>query len=220
MLENNYITIQGWMRTKLNLKGVDLMVFAIIYGFSQDGQSVFSGTASYLAEWTGESRRNIMRVLQKLVKDGLLVKIDKIVNGVKLVDYKANVIGCDKMSQGGYDKMSHHIDNIDNYNNNTLESNNTLELEVCSNMRACVCKPPKVDDVLKYAKEQSEFAGVGGVKISEYLAKRFYDYYTATGWVNKNNTPIVDWKAQLRLWATDVRYREKPEKIDKPIKLW
>ena len=215
MIDNNFITIQGWMRTKLNLKGVDLMVFAIIYGFSQDGQSVFSGTASYLAEWTGESRRNIMRVLQRLVNDGLLVKVDKIVNGVKLVDYKANVTGCDKMSQGGYDKMSHHIDNIDN-----IDNNNTLECEVCSNTRAREYTPPKLEDVLKYAKEQSDFEGVGGRKISQYLARRFYDYYTATGWVNKNNTPIVDWKAQLRLWANDIRYQEKPEKIDKKIKLW
>lgn len=114
MLENNYITIQGWMRTKLNLKGVDLMVFAIIYGFSQDGQSVFSGTANYLAEWVGVSRMSIMRALQKLVEEGLLIKLDKIVNGVKLVDYKINVTGCNKMLQGGYDKMLHHIDNIDN----------------------------------------------------------------------------------------------------------
>lgn len=114
MNDNNYITIQGWMRTRLNLKGIELMVYAIIYGFSQDGESVFSGTANYLAEWVGVSRMSIMRALQKLVEDGLLIKMDKIVNGVKLVDYKVNVTGCNKMLQGGCEKMLHHIDNIDN----------------------------------------------------------------------------------------------------------
>ena len=35
MLDNNYINIQGWMRTKLNLTDNKLIMFAIIYGFSQ-----------------------------------------------------------------------------------------------------------------------------------------------------------------------------------------
>ncbi|MBQ1759012.1 MAG: helix-turn-helix domain-containing protein [Prevotella sp.] len=120
MNDNNYITIQGWMRTRLNLKGVELMVYAIIYGFSQDGESVFSGTARYLAEWVGVTRRSMMDILKKLVDKGLLVKIDKVVNGVGLVDYKVNLksvenfIGYEKFSQGGCEKMLHHIDNIDN----------------------------------------------------------------------------------------------------------
>lgn len=114
MIDNNFITIQGWMRTKLNLKGTDLMVFAIIYGFSQDGQSVFSGTANYLAEWVGVSRMSIMMALKKLVKDGLLVKVDKIVNGVKLVDYRVNFTGCKKFLQGGCKETLQHNNIIDN----------------------------------------------------------------------------------------------------------
>ena len=31
----NYVVIQGWMVNELNLKGNDLMVYAIIYGFTQ-----------------------------------------------------------------------------------------------------------------------------------------------------------------------------------------
>lgn len=30
----NYITIQGWMRTELDLKGNELNLYAIIYGFT------------------------------------------------------------------------------------------------------------------------------------------------------------------------------------------
>ena len=130
MNDNNYITIQGWMRTKLNLKGAELMVFAIIYGFSQDGQSVFSGTVRYLAEWVGVSRRSMMDILKKLVDKGLLVKIDKVVNGVGLVDYKVNLesvenfIGYENFSQGGYEKTSHHNNNIDNNNTVVVVDNN------------------------------------------------------------------------------------------------
>ena len=35
MNADNYINIQGWMRTDLDLKGNELLVYAIIYGFSQ-----------------------------------------------------------------------------------------------------------------------------------------------------------------------------------------
>ena len=34
---DNYVAIQGWMITDLNLKGNDLLIYAVIYGFSQDG---------------------------------------------------------------------------------------------------------------------------------------------------------------------------------------
>ena len=36
---SNFVIIQGWMITDLKLKGNQLMIFAAIYGFSQDGES-------------------------------------------------------------------------------------------------------------------------------------------------------------------------------------
>lgn len=90
MTEKNYLTIQGFMRTKLNLKGNELLVYALIYGFSQDGKSWFTGSANYISEWVGITRQNIMAILKRLVEKELIIKQDKVVNGVKLVDYKVN----------------------------------------------------------------------------------------------------------------------------------
>ena len=45
----NYIAIADWMVTELNLSARELLIYAIIYGFSQDGGSSFSGSLSYLA---------------------------------------------------------------------------------------------------------------------------------------------------------------------------
>lgn len=77
--DNQYINIQGWMRTKLKLKGNELMTYAIIYGFSQDGQSKFSGTRDYIKEWTGMSVRTASTVLESLVDQGLIVKNESFV---------------------------------------------------------------------------------------------------------------------------------------------
>ena len=141
----NYITIQGWMRTELNLSGNELIVYAIIYGFSQNKQGEFTGSAQYLADWTGCSRRHIMRILNKLVEEGTISKTETVLNNnEKRVSYQAER-GCDKMSHGvskchrgcdkmsqegvtkchrGCDKMSHNININNNTNNITRDTNN------------------------------------------------------------------------------------------------
>ena len=45
----NYINIQAWMVKELNLTGNDLICYALIYGFSQDGETEFKGSLSYIA---------------------------------------------------------------------------------------------------------------------------------------------------------------------------
>ena len=84
-----YYTVQGWMRSDLGLKDKELTVYAIIYGFSQDGNSEYNGSARYLAEWIGCSRSTIMEVLKRLVEKGLLKKQDYYQKGVCFCKYTA-----------------------------------------------------------------------------------------------------------------------------------
>lgn len=51
--EDNYFAVQGWMVTELKLKGNALMLYAIIYGFSQTTNTAFTGSVDYLCEWLG-----------------------------------------------------------------------------------------------------------------------------------------------------------------------
>lgn len=74
MKSENYIVIQGWMRTELNLKGNDLLVYAIIYGFSQTENQKFTGSIQYLADWCGATRQGIQKNLNNLLELGLIVK--------------------------------------------------------------------------------------------------------------------------------------------------
>ena len=124
-----YITIQGWMRTELKLSGNELIVYAIIYGFSQNKQGEFTGSAQYLADWVGCTRRTVMTILNKLVEAKLISKTEIILNNnEKRVSYQADR-GCEKISQGvknfhrGCEKISHN--NINNNNNNNNRDINT-----------------------------------------------------------------------------------------------
>lgn len=87
--ENSYITVQAFMVNDLHLKGNELLVYALIYGFSQDGESVFSGSSKYISDWIGVEKKNALAILKRLVEKGFLLKIERVSNGVKLCDYKA-----------------------------------------------------------------------------------------------------------------------------------
>lgn len=88
--DNNFVTIQGWMRTKLNLKGNELLAYAVIYGFSQIAGTTFTGSRKYLAEWCGCSLATIDRTLNSLVGKGLISKTSHITkHGYLAVEYAA-----------------------------------------------------------------------------------------------------------------------------------
>ena len=75
MKNNQFYVVQGWMLNELGLTGNELVCYATIYGFCQDGESVFRGTATYIAECVGCARESAVRILKRLTEDGLIVKI-------------------------------------------------------------------------------------------------------------------------------------------------
>lgn len=77
MKNENYINIQGWMINELKLKGNELILFALIYGFSQDGQSNFYGSLSYLQEFLRVSRPTVIALLRKLSDKKLITKTEE-----------------------------------------------------------------------------------------------------------------------------------------------
>ena len=74
MKSENFVVIQGWMCNELELKGNDLLVFALIYGFSQDGESRFSGSRNYIANTFNISKPTVDKALQNLLDKGYIKK--------------------------------------------------------------------------------------------------------------------------------------------------
>lgn len=113
----NYIVIQGWMVTELGLKGNELMVYAIIHGFSQNADCVFSGSLQYLADWIKGTKQTVITALKSLVEKGFIVKRDKVLNGVKFCEYHSkNLNGAFKNLDRGIQKFrpNNLEDNLDN----------------------------------------------------------------------------------------------------------
>lgn len=133
--EENFINIYGWMVTRLGLKGNELLVYAIIYGFSQDDETRFTGSLQYLADWTNSTKQSCIKCLKSLAEKGYITKHEKIVNGIKFCEYQAvklkpmvvnkveqgikqSLTGIKQSLTGGIKQSLHN-----NIVNNTLDNN-------------------------------------------------------------------------------------------------
>lgn len=87
MENKGYTIIQDWM-LDLPLSLVETMAYAVIFGFSQDGESAFKGSLAYLARKCKVSKDTIRRALNKLTDEGYVEKIENRINGVTFYDYR------------------------------------------------------------------------------------------------------------------------------------
>ena len=87
--DDNFVVEHGWMVNRLQLKGNDLRVYAIIYGFSQTGGQEFTGNLQYLADWVNGTKQGVQKNLKSLLDRGLIKKREYFTNGVKQCAYRA-----------------------------------------------------------------------------------------------------------------------------------
>ena len=81
MRKDGYVVVQPWMVTDYNLNGNKLLIYALIWGFSQDEQSCFYGSVSYIVDYFKLSKRAVLNLLGELEKDSLIRKWSETVNG-------------------------------------------------------------------------------------------------------------------------------------------
>ena len=89
--DKNYIVIQSFMVSELGLKGNELLIYAIIFGFSQTTGQAFHGSLTYLESWTNSTRHTVISSLKSLVEKGLIEKEEQTINGVKYCSYRAKI---------------------------------------------------------------------------------------------------------------------------------
>lgn len=184
----NYICIQGFMVNELKLKGNELLIYAIIYGFAQDGDNVFTGSLQYLADWTNSTRQGVIKCLKSLVEKKYICKEEYTVNNVKFCKYTVvnKVYGGSKQSLQGVvnkvaegSKQSLHNNIINNISNNINDNTPIPESES--------------ENKKEYPKEAEE--------LTTYLYSE----------CQKNDTHFKRTEKQLNAWISDF---EKLHRID------
>lgn len=175
MQPENFIVIQGWMRTDLQLKGNDLLVYAIIYGFSQTENQKFTGSLQYLADWCGATKQGVLKNLKNLLDMGLIEKTEVFNNGVKFVEYYATKFNgvLNLVEQGVKQSL---INNIADSKTERKEKNNSKELLQKSNFEFGKSKPKKDNLFTKCVTliDSYDFSNWGNIRklLIEYLQFR------------------------------------------------
>ena len=226
MKEDNYIVIQGWMRTRLRLRGNDLICFALLYGFSQDGASEFRGSLRYIREATGVATdQSVLNIIKRLEDMGLVTKTTKVSGGVKSSSYKAysqplkNREGVlQNLEWGSLKNRDNNID-IDNIDINIKEST----------PKGVPKKSPDLQERIKierdnFSKELERFKG----EYSEDLLEDFAGYWCEP-FRNPIGNKLLRWQGEktwdfarrLTTWArvdAEKRERQRP-RFNKPTPL-
>ena len=124
MKSDNYVVIQGWMCNELNLKGNELLVFALIYGFCQDGTTHFTGSRSYIADTFNITLPTVDKALDSL-KDKLLIEVYK--GKDNHCTYKVSLQGDIKKLYKGCKETLH------NNTSNNKNTNKTISKDIVEN---------------------------------------------------------------------------------------
>lgn len=203
----NYITLCGWMITELKLSGNELLVYAVIYSFSQDKNNWCYAGLEYIAEWLGSSIRTVQRTIDSLIEKKLVVRRVSTDSTGRFNEYKAfkkPIEGDDNLSlstvggsrqidggvmtktEGGHDKSGNYtiLDNKDNKDNKERGANAPR-----SSKNSRFVKPT-VDEIAAYCREKNYCIN----------AQSFFDFYESKGW-KVGNSPMKDWHAAIRTWV-------------------
>lgn len=91
MNKTDYINIQAPMIADLNLSGKnELLIFALIHGYTKDGKSACRVSQKNMAEWLKTSKSAVIRTLKDLEEAGYINRREYREKNVKKVEYTTN----------------------------------------------------------------------------------------------------------------------------------
>jgi hypothetical protein len=214
MKNNNYVTLMGWMFNDLNLKGNEVLIYGLIYGFAQDGKSEFEGSLGYIEDTLNLSRNTVISTLKKLIKNKHIVKRQKSVNKVI---YNTYVLGSSVSALGSAETNKKVVQKLtkgsaisapnNTINNTNKESDSALSfLKENSPQRYEVFEmqyKSKIENWIKFIKDFNNKVIIEGLEFD--INKLFARLETYAGnWIlnnQKNKGSEVVKSAQLIKWS-------------------
>lgn len=190
--DDSNFQIYGWMVTQLKLKGNELLIYAIIYSFSQNnnGDGIFNASTAYLCEWTGLSQRAVINCLIRLIENNLIIKIEDNSLKRKPSVYKINEdklkLTTEKSSVALLKKVQQTTEKSSVYNSTTTINISTTTIEeqldyICKlytteiTNRVC-CSSIETDTLINFIDMYGVSAIENAIKIAVMRNKRSLGY--------------------------------------------
>ena len=189
-----YYVITQEIRESFDGKEAD--VFAVINGFSQEGQGCFYGSLSLLSQFCGiKSKTTTQKILKSLVEKGAIVKGEDLHNGVKFCTYKVN--------KNWYGISKNDIGGVSETDTNKKENGN-INIDSLSNRGSIRFQKPSLEEIRSYCQERG----------NNVDPEQFFNFYESKGWV-VGKSPMKDWRAAVRTW--EKREKEIPQRKRSPL---
>lgn len=185
------IRIAGWMRTEFDLKGGELISYALVHCFSQSNAGIYRGGVNYLASWIGCSYNTASKYLKSLVEKNLIIEHPGYENGVPFCNYSINI---DVLPQILGDSPS----NIGDINRNGKED---IDKDALYQKRTGRFQKPSLEDIRAYCIERN----------NKVDPDQFFNFYESKGWMVGKN-PMTNWRSAIITWEK----REKKESRPRP----
>lgn len=173
-----------------SFEGKEADVFAVINGYSQEGQGCFFGSLAQLSQFCGiKSKTTTQKILKSLVAKGAIVKGEESHNGVRFCTYKVDKdwYGMPKIDMGGISENDTNNKRDININNNSLYKGGGH------------FHKPSLDDIRSYCVSRS----------NNVDPEQFFNFYESKGWM-VGKTHMRDWRAAVRTW--EKREKETPQR--------
>lgn len=123
-MELNYVNIQGWMY-KIGCNDLkEIVAYAVIFGFSQDGESKFEGSLQYVMKILQCSKPTAIATLKSLEDKGLINKEQEVKQGVTFNKYSAILPVVKNLYYPGKETLPNN--NIDNNTPITLSKDKDI----------------------------------------------------------------------------------------------
>lgn len=136
---------------------------------------------------------DVGQIIMDLIKPQIEANTERYENGKK--GGKFGILGGrpkkEKNPSGVINKTPNENDNVnvnDNVNDNESERESKERDSVLSSTPSLT---PTLSELRSYCYEND---------MSGFDYDNFYNYYEANGWINKNGTPIKNWKAKVNYW--------------------
>ena len=218
---DSYLNIQAFMVKELKLSGNDLLVYAIIYGFSQDGESDYHGTRAYLAEWCGCTVRGIQKNLNGLVERGLIAKV-KTEKGQQVRYVAVRNLDAKKADEYASQFTSEQSSTVNKVPSTSEQSSPVPVNKVPSTSEQSSHRYYRdtIEDKLEDKLEEEDKQNITVVssarvptktEVFDFLTENcphinpegFFKYYDKTKWT-QNGEPIKDWRRLAVTWEENM----------------
>jgi len=205
----NYITIQGWMVTELKLKGNELLIYALIFGFTQTTNQNFTGSLQYIADWTNSTKQGVMKCLKNLIEKCLIEKVETYKNKVKYCEYRTTKFNgvLNKVEQGMQQSLiggiKQSLPNNISLNNNSNNTNDINEFTLSneSEEKTEIPKPSKPVKPKKEKKPREDKTSNIESRICEI--KEFAEQYSLNQDVYENLCVFINWLNRMTKGGVD-----------------